>query len=321
MGVVLVLVSVQLSFAQGGANDPSAEPKASETAASQEAPAGIVHLEEAKNSSHVAPATLEAETADSSPPKAANSSRRHPREFSSDFWTTGGMVPFVYIPAVATVGLEFAGSRSTPLFFSDTAGGAENMKDKQLSFSWVVGSTVGVAGLFAAIPSDARWYHVKGMSQAVLTTGMLTNLAKWTFSRHRPDWQPGETGDQRKSFFSGHSSITLATTTYATLYLSGHLFRQTSGAGARVAEGVTYAALLAASIYVPWERVHHNRHHLSDVLTGSAVGIASSTIFYFWQQRRYQRALARFEASQAPAVVVLPMVDSDTAGVILTWSR
>lgn len=86
--------------------------------------------------------------------------------------------------------------------------------------------------------------------RAQILTAALTTGLKYAVGRERPDLSNGH------SFPSGHASITFATATV----LERHLGWRSS------ALGYTVASYVAAS------RLHDNRHWLSDVVFGAAVG-------------------------------------------------
>ena len=144
--------------------------------------------------------------------------------------------------------------------------------------------------------TDARWYQTKGAISAFATTVFLTEFTKNFAGRHRPDYDPThpEAGgpDGRKSFFSGHSSLTLVSTTYLAWFLHGELFptlRKPDGA-MRWWEPLAYLGLAGVSVGVPVSRVIDNRHNPSDVLVGSLVGASVATGFYFWHRQQARRA-------------------------------
>ena len=127
----------------------------------------------------------------------------------------------------------------------------------------------------------------------------LTEVAKNSVGRRRPFYD-GETSnpDHRKSFFSGHSSLTLVSTTYAGLYLHEHLFAKWRDPQQSFAwwELPPLAALAAVSVYVPYTRVDDGRHHVSDVLVGAGVGSATAIGFYLYQDSRFRSARDKREA-------------------------
>lgn len=89
--------------------------------------------------------------------------------------------------------------------------------------------------------------------RAQILDGALTAGLKLATARERPD------GSNRRSFPSGHASVTFATATV----IERHL-------------GWKYSALgYAIASYVAASRLHDNRHYLSDVAFGAAVGTIS----------------------------------------------
>ena len=86
-----------------------------------------------------------------------------------------------------------------------------------------------------------------------LLSGGMTQLLKYTVRRRRPD------GSNRASFPSGHASGTFAT--------AAVLHR-------RYGPRVGVPAIAVAS-YVAASRLSENKHHLSDVAFGAAVGLAA----------------------------------------------
>jgi membrane-associated phospholipid phosphatase len=95
--------------------------------------------------------------------------------------------------------------------------------------------------------------------QAQILTEILIEPLKFAVGRERPD------GSDNQSFPSGHSAITFATATV----IERHLGWRKS----------VLAYVLAA--YVATSRLHDNKHYLSDVVFGSAVGtVAGRTVVH-----------------------------------------
>jgi hypothetical protein len=95
--------------------------------------------------------------------------------------------------------------------------------------------------------------------QAQILTEMLVEPIKYATNRERPD------GSNNRSFPSGHAAVTFAGATV----LERHLGWRKS------LLGYTIASYVAAS------RLHDNRHYLSDVVFGAAVGsIAGRTVVH-----------------------------------------
>ena len=95
--------------------------------------------------------------------------------------------------------------------------------------------------------------------QAQILTEMMVEPIKFATRRERPD------GSNRQSFPSGHAAITFATATVIERHLGWR----------KSLLGYTIASYVAAS------RLHDNRHYLSDVVFGAAVGsIAGRTVVH-----------------------------------------
>jgi len=230
----------------------------------------------------------------------------------------GGAVPFVYGASASLVAALATPPRTSPLLFDASEGGEEYEGSTVPSFVVAVnGSVTGLA--IAMLKSPARWYHVKGFAQGWVTSALITRLAKVSFGRHRPDYQMAETtdNDARASFFSGHASATLAQTTYLALYLRHHVFKRSRGSSVITFwEGATYAALAAASVYVPYTRVDDNRHHPVDVIAGAGVGMAAAAAFFVWQERRFRRSRSPLQFRDASRKLLL-FPDKRISGITL----
>ena len=113
---------------------------------------------------------------------------------------------------------------------------------------------------FGRIFNQPKTSHL-GMDllQAQILTEMLVEPIKFATRRERPD------GSNRQSFPSGHAAITFATATVIERHLGWR----------KSLLGYTIASYVAAS------RLHDNRHYLSDVIFGAAVGsIAGRTVVH-----------------------------------------
>lgn len=127
----------------------------------------------------------------------------------------------------------------------------------------VVRTTTDV--ILVALPATAiattlilkDWEGLKeGALSAAATVG-ATFILKYAVKEDRPDFS------NHHSFPSGHSSFTFAAATYI---------------GRRY--GWKYAIpAYALSTYTAWGRVYGKKHHWWDVVTGAAIGTASSLIF------------------------------------------
>jgi hypothetical protein len=95
--------------------------------------------------------------------------------------------------------------------------------------------------------------------QAQIITELLVELIKFAVGRQRPD------GSNHQSFPSGHAAVTFATATVIERHLGWR------------------KSLLAYGIasYVAMSRIHDDRHYLSDVVFGAALGtIAGRTVVH-----------------------------------------
>jgi membrane-associated phospholipid phosphatase len=132
-------------------------------------------------------------------------------------------------------------------------------------------------------PSHTRMGAIgQELIRAQLVTQGTTLAIKVAVRRDRPD------GSGHLSFPSGHSSATFATATI----LDGHFGWK-----------VSVPAYLVAT-YVATSRLHENRHNVSDVVFGAAVGIAAG------------RVTLRRDRSR---VLVQPVATIGGAGLTVVW--
>jgi hypothetical protein len=129
-----------------------------------------------------------------------------------------------------------------------------------------IGNTPEQIGLSLATFAYGRIFHAPKVShlgndllQAQILTELLVQPIKFGTHRERPD------ASNARSFPSGHAAVTFATATV----LERHLGWRKS------LLGYTIASYVAAS------RLHDNRHYLSDVVFGAAIGsIAGRTVVH-----------------------------------------
>lgn len=225
--------------------------------------------------------------------------RRDPRGApGAEYLVDGGILPF----GLGSLGV-FVAARTlleppeSPRWFKDDEGGEIFAGDTVPEVA-VAAYAVGAAGVIGVSPTGPRWYHAKGFAETLLTTLAVTEVAKNSVGRRRPHYdEEVAVVDDRRSFFSGHSSVTAATSVYLGIYLRQHAFAPLRGDDFMPWwELGSYAGLTAATIWVPLTRVQDRRHHLSDVVTGAAVGTGLALSFYAWQESRYRRDLDRFLA-------------------------
>ncbi len=225
-----------------------------------------------------------------------------PRE-ASYYWD-GGALPLFWGALGAATALElWASPRATPLLFNADEGGERAAAWEVPGWTLEVGAVA--AGLTIALAGDdSRWDHVKGLAESVVTAKLLTVTLKNTFGRRRPDSTAEDLDpDARRSFPSGHATNAFAIGTYSALYLREHVFDRARGRGSLVTPGeaLTYVGIAAGATALSLERMYHNRHHAIDVLVGGAVGTATATAVFLYQEHRFHR---RGRERDAPALML-----------------
>jgi len=175
---------------------------------------------------------------------------------------TAATQPGTWVPVVAAglLKIENADARLTdwaidhqPLFGSD-AGSVSNDLQKVTTGLWI--STALVA------PSDSAGAKLSGLGAglaAVALTGAVEVGLKEVVGRERPN------GKNDKSFPSGHAGRTQALATMTAYNVNSMDLSEPARLGV-----VAGSQLLAAG--TAWARVEAGKHHLSDVLVGSAIG-------------------------------------------------
>jgi len=135
--------------------------------------------------------------------------------------------------------------------------------------------TLLVAGVLRGSPDVAMQMGLIGL-QAVLLTGLVTELTKELVGRARPDAGRCAAGDQSacgsssESFLSGHTSGAFVG---AGLICANHQNLALYGDGP--AGAIACGTALTAATAVGGLRIAADRHHLTDVLAGAALGLAA----------------------------------------------
>lgn len=211
----------------------------------------------------------------------------------------GGALPFFWGPYAADLALRrWVAPPENPRLFSADEGGAEKASWQLPGWTLRAG-IVAVGGTIALAGDDSKWDHVKGLAESIATAGLVTNVLKLSFGRHRPDYTPEAAEDgARKSFPSGHATSVFVLATYSALYLHEHVFDRGRAPG-RIAtplEALTYLGIAGGATALSLERVIHNRHYGTDVLAGAAIGATASTAFFYYQEHRFHH---REQSAQA----------------------
>lgn len=131
-------------------------------------------------------------------------------------------------------------------------------------FGAVLGQSPTLLGASAAIYAVGRYKDDKKMShmgsdllQSIAIAELMTQTLKYSVRRERPD------GSGANSFPSGHAADTFAFATAIERHFGWKL----------------WVPAYAGATYVAMSRLHDNRHYLSDVAFGAAVGaIAGRTV-------------------------------------------
>jgi membrane-associated phospholipid phosphatase len=242
-------------------------------------------------------------------PAAADDAPPPPDELSPSYLIDGGAIPLFWLPLLGSYALTRTDARDEPLAFDGAEGGAPSQIDHELP-AWTIGAAAGVVGAAMVLGDDpSRYHHVKGLAEAMATTTLVGELGKVGFGRHRPDYDPAaHSNDGRRSFPSGHTAHAAAAAMYAGLYLRYHVFADLRPAGSTLPwwEGATYAGLAAVTAGVGFERVAHDRHHLTDVLAGGLLGAGTALAMFVFQEHRYRAADRRHPDSRHDTSRVLP---------------
>lgn len=141
--------------------------------------------------------------------------------------------------------------------------------------------------VFGSLRPDFQWRCTGVAHPAVLTgwNGTCTGSAKLV-------------QDGRKSFPSGHTSMSAAVATFVALYLFWiSMSRRVSYTGSGRLRDELWQ-LVGSIAYFPWmiagwvayTRVNDNRHHLRDVVAGYFLGVLTACFFFAHMVRVVQRA-------------------------------
>lgn len=127
-----------------------------------------------------------------------------------------------------------------------------------------------------------------GLKEGAISMGVTlgtTLLLKSVVKERRPDFS------NRHSFPSGHASVTFAAATFI---------------GRRYGWKYSIPAY-AVSTYTAWGRVYGKKHHWWDVLTGAAIGTASSLAFTHPWMKKHE-------------VAIVPTASETSAGLMASFS-
>lgn len=188
--------------------------------------------------------------------------------------------------------------------YSDEVGkpfGEKQVRNKTLGdssdygafFGNMVGNAVYVVGMGIAHQyGDPKAYdRALGMFKASVYSHSVTTILKRVVQEPRPGNHA-----ERDSFPSGHANSAFS--------FSGYV-------AAEHGWGWGSAALVFSS-FVAYSRIQDNRHRLHDVVGGATIGWA-----YGWGMSRVQHKEAKAREEKEKSAIILPILDSQTAGLSL----
>jgi len=163
--------------------------------------------------------------------------------------------------------------------------------DATIDGIYVYGSIAVMTGFICLVPNRNGFFNrtsyinTKAYIQAVAFTSFTTSLTKNVFGRKRPSYDnfPAKEreNDGRKSFLSGHSSVSFCTATYGSMFIYSSVGDRNNPW--QLAGKITAAiGLHTLAGYVAWTRVNDNWHHTSDVVAGSLTGSAIGAAVFLW---------------------------------------
>ncbi len=133
--------------------------------------------------------------------------------------------------------------------------------------------------LIAPSSTDKEDYkHIFLFGKSILYTFAITDITKETIGRRRPD------GSDTKSFFSGHTSTAFAASSFLYREIDDYLDSSPMTANNDVLrkslKAVSFLTLYGWAGYVGYSRMQDNKHYLTDVIVGAAVGTIISNVIY-----------------------------------------
>lgn len=90
---------------------------------------------------------------------------------------------------------------------------------------------------------------------------------------------PDEVEEARRSFYSGHSTVTMYCAFWTVLYLQARLKPALQN---NVITSILQTLITAGGLFICCSRISDNKHHCSDVLVGILVGMSLATISSLW---------------------------------------
>ncbi len=212
-------------------------------------------------------------------PKNAVALAKAPLQWNADQWLQfGGSVILVgvLVPTDEVLNIPFE-KWTTPA--AQTFGEAGDIIGGPYVQFGITGAALGV-GL---ISKNKKWQHFAlDNLQAQIFTGGLTWVFKELTHRARPEtgegnyaWYGPFHGQENKSFFSGHTSLTFSTATMIYLHTGRKWWVAALAYGSATAVGIS--------------RMQQQKHWASDVVAGALIGTTVANFIYKKQENRRQK--------------------------------
>src|SRR5262249_33541549 len=143
---------------------------------------------------------------------AALATRAHADDHPSlEYVFDDGAVPLFWIPVVSGAVIDAEVSpRATPLGFDAGEGGATPSSWQGPGWA-LAAASAGSVVLIATSDDPSRWFHAKGLVEAIATSSLVVSIARPALGRRRADGSPtGMDAPRAESFPSGHATQAFA---------------------------------------------------------------------------------------------------------------
>ncbi len=204
----------------------------------------------------------------------------------------GEMVPTVWIHRLIGAGATFIAGMEA-LRWNRGEGSMQGLHDAFVGYAETVALTAGVTETFKPMVGRLRPDFADRARRHHCSMDDAADLGELCDGyRDRPlsdDRQEAEEllEDGRRSFISGHSSHSFNLLGYTALLVGGHYVWGDNATGQSRSVGfLAQSAMMGGALYITASRVADRRHHRSDVLAGSVVGLGIAN-FSYW--RRFDR--------------------------------
>ena len=173
---------------------------------------------------------------------------------------------------------------------------------------------IGIAAVAVHQSGDVAWQMFAIDAQSYALTGLVSTLTQKLIGRRRPfadkctvrpSYDPDceDVGVRSQSMLSGHTAMAF---TGAGLICTHH--RHLRLYGSRAAGAIACATGMAGAVTVGWSRLVADRHYMSDVLSGAAIGLVSGMLL---------PELLHYNLGASANTAILPHATPDSIGVAL----